>query len=89
MNGSTRACVTILNVFGLISLFIGIIAAVLTVVNSNEFTLGTLVTALPGLASILSGTLLIGASECLRLLSEIRDRLTPTASGMHRTRQAA
>jgi hypothetical protein len=89
MNGSTRACVTILNVFGLFSLLVGVIATVLTVVNSAELSLGTLFETIPGLASILSGALLIGASEGLRLLSEIRDKLTPTTPAAQRVRRAA
>jgi len=89
MNGSTRSCVTILNVFGLFALLVGILATVLTIVNSNELSQVTLLETIPGLASILSGTLLIGASEGLRLLSEIRDRLTPAASGVQRPRRVA
>lgn len=89
MNSSTRACVTILNVFGLISLLIGVIATTLIVVSSGEFSLILLLEAIPGLASILSGALLVGASEALRLLSEIRDGLAPATTTAQRVTKAA
>lgn len=89
MDGSTRACVMILNVFGLFALLIGVLATVLTVVHADEVTLVTALETIPGLASVLSGTLLIAASEGLRLLSEVRDRLTPRAAAGPRMRRAA
>jgi hypothetical protein len=89
MNGSTRACVTILNVFGLFALIIGVIAVVLTATASNGFSMGTILQAVPGLASIVSGALLIGASEGLRLLSEIRESLRARPTVSQPTRRAA
>lgn len=88
MNGSTRACVSILNVFGLFALVVGVFATVVAFVNSNDSLFAAFFEAAPGLGAVLSGSLLIGASEALRLLSEIRDSLAASRT-MPGVRRAA
>lgn len=91
MNGSTRACISILGAFGFLAIVAGIVGVVFTMFQSNGSTAQSVFESVQSLGAVLSGTLLVGASEALRLLSEIRDRLPepPSAKVQVGVRKAA
>jgi choline-glycine betaine transporter len=78
MSGTTQACVSILNVFGFLSLFVGLVSLVITLlsrVSEHEALQSILLALIPGAGAILSGAILAGLAEGLRILSEIRQSL--------------
>lgn len=76
MNGSTHACISLLNAFSLVLLLLGLAGiglVVSTAANSTTESMVRDVSALVG--AIVLSALLRGASEALRLLSEINESL--------------
>jgi len=81
MTSSTRTCISILNAFSLVALFGGgyvIFTAVTNASSSNTMAMTSTVSI--GLGTLITATLLRAASEGLRLLSEINERLQPESS---------
>lgn len=76
MNGSTRTCISILNVFSLLLLLAGVAGIAFAIDGVTTKTTEVMIFELaPLLGGIVLSALLRGASEVLRLLAEINDKL--------------
>jgi len=79
MNGSTRACISILNAVSLILLFVGFAGVALVVLTAAESsTVAMVINASSLVGTIVVSVLLRSVSEALRLLSAINESVKPS-----------